>query len=162
MMSTTAPLALTRNEARLVNDRPHTTRKENNLRKRATSEMDGIVLAHRPQSAVAEVLHRCHLEGCDQAFATKEALKKHKYFEHANCYCDKCDVDVDDWQQLLAHRARSGNHIACPFDGQEFKSPGALTAHKEQVGQLICSSSVSHPNNSAPSTSYGVRVSSVL
>jgi hypothetical protein len=91
-------------------------------------------LAHRPKQPAVTSEFKCGLEDCTAEFAVAAALKKHKYYEHADCYCEKCDLDFTSFEELLKHKVKSDQHTACPFDGMEFKSEGGLAIHMEQVG----------------------------
>ena len=74
------------------------------------------------------------------------AMKHHKAEDPAHDYCSKCDVDCDDWDDLIRHKVRamepwlatprpagSPRHIVCEFCGEDLKSLRGRETHRREV-----------------------------
>lgn len=77
---------------------------------------------------------QCPYEGCYQRFKTERDLRKHKMRENDHEYCAKCNLDFDDWQGLVDHKASSpsSKHITCGKCGMDF---GSLSGRERHIRQ---------------------------
>lgn len=79
-------------------------------------------------------------------------MKNHKIETPEHYYCKKCDVDCDDWDELLQHkvdmmapfiegrkrvRDEKPRHIVCEFCGENFKSFDGRKLHRTQVSPTM-------------------------
>ncbi len=91
----------------------------------------GTAAKHAKQDS----LHPCSYAECSMGFGKLFELKEHKEEEHD--WCRKCDVDCEDWDDLVQHKISSPRHIACQFCGEDFKSEAGKDRHERQVCQWV-------------------------
>ena len=69
----------------------------------------------------------CTYKNCNLGFNNLKALQRHKVENHE--YCKMCDLDCDDFQDLLDHKILSPKHITCHICGEDFRSSGGRDGH---------------------------------
>ena len=69
----------------------------------------------------------CTYKNCNLGFITLKTLQRHKVQDHE--YCKICDLDCDDFQDLLDHKILSPKHITCHICGEDFRSSGGRDGH---------------------------------
>ncbi|GIZ46525.1 hypothetical protein CKM354_000965100 [Cercospora kikuchii] len=90
----------------------------------------------------------CTYADCQHRFNSRQEMKNHKIETPEHYYCKKCDVDCDDWDELLQHkvdmmapfiegrkrvRDEKPRHIVCEFCGENFKSFDGRKLHRTQM-----------------------------
>lgn len=76
---------------------------------------------------------KCTFEDCTQTFISERELRKHKMMDGDHEYCSRCNLDFDDYDDLILHKLQSTRHIVCPICGEDFKSTGGKEAHFRHV-----------------------------
>ena len=69
----------------------------------------------------------CSYTNCNVGFNSLKGLQRHKLENHD--YCKMCDLDCDDFQDLLDHKILSPKHITCHVCGEDFGSSGGRDGH---------------------------------
>ena len=69
----------------------------------------------------------CSYENCLAGFDKLKVLQRHKLENHD--YCRICDLDCDDFQDLLDHKILSPKHITCHICSEDFRSSGGRDGH---------------------------------